>query len=146
MLPYLDDKDIVIVGAGVIGLCTAFQILKNAPESGPRPRVKVIDVLNKPFTAASATCTGCFHYGFPEAKAQPLLPLGRYSFDLWADEARAKAFQDATGYRTQSSFGLSKGNGQNLSLLPDWVRQDATWDVDPKVLGNETATVYVRSC
>jgi len=145
MLRYLDEDDIIIVGAGVIGLCTAYQILKNAPDSGPKPRVKIIDVFEKPFTGASGNCTGCVHYGFPESGTQPMIPLGKYSFDLWADEARGEAFREATGYRAQSSFGLSPGNGQNLAVLPDWVCQEATWNVDTKVLGNETATVYVAS-
>lgn len=143
MTRVLDDRDIVIVGAGVIGLCTAYQILKNAPAPGPKPRVTIIEAFDKPFATTSATCSGCLHYGFPEPETQPLLPLGKHSFDLWADEAHGEAFQKATGYRAQSSFGLSQGSGRSLTVLPDWVRPEATWDVDIKVLGNETATVCV---
>jgi hypothetical protein len=67
--------------------------------------------------------------------------LWKYSFDLWAGKAKEPGFVTATGYRAQSSFGIKRGSGQGLDKLPDWMRRDPSWDVDPLVLGQETATV-----
>jgi hypothetical protein len=77
-------ETVVVVGGGVIGLSVAYNFAK------------------RPAGPASATCTGCFHYNFPEPDLQPLLPLGKYSFDRWAEEAQDPAFVTATGYRAQS--------------------------------------------
>lgn len=134
-----NESLVVIVGGGCIGLSIAYNLAKRS--SGSNSKIKVIDAFDKPFTAASSACTGCFHYGFPEPQYHPLLPLGKYSFDLWAAEAEKAGFKAATGYRAQSSFGINPGSGQRLDQLPDWVQKDPSWDVDTNVLGTHTATV-----
>lgn len=135
------DNVTVIVGGGSIGLCTAYNLAKSSSNASPKARIVVIEAFDKPFRAASSTCTGCFHYGFPESESQPLLPLGKYSFDLWAAEAEDSDFREATGYRAQSSFGINNGGGQGLDKLPDWVQKQPSWLVDTNVLGSRTATV-----
>ncbi|KAI0098721.1 hypothetical protein GGR51DRAFT_537676 [Nemania sp. FL0031] len=140
MSAFQDSEVIVIVGAGSIGLCTAYNLAKRS-SAGPRHVIiKVIDAFNQPFAGSSSNCTGCLHYGFPE-KQFPAKPLGKYSFDLWASEAEDDSFKEATGYRAQSTFGIDPGNGQGLDSLPDWVKTNSNWDVNKKVLGDRTATV-----
>ncbi|KAH7310595.1 hypothetical protein B0I35DRAFT_481900 [Stachybotrys elegans] len=102
-----------IVGGGCIGLSTAYNLAKRTVG-----KIKVIEAFDKTFAAASSSCTGCFHYGFPEPQTQPLIPLGKYSFDMWAAEAQEDDFVSATGYRAQSSFGADPGTGQRLNRLP----------------------------
>ncbi|KAI1870442.1 uncharacterized protein JN550_005370 [Neoarthrinium moseri] len=136
-----NNDHIVIVGGGSIGLCTAYNLAKRSSDSSPQIRITVIEVGTEPFNAASSSCTGCFHYGFTEPQLHSLLPLGRYSFDLWEDEAKNVKFREDTGYRAQSSFGLNSGSGQGLDKLPDWVRKEMSWDVNSSVLGDRTATV-----
>ncbi|KAJ8133247.1 hypothetical protein O1611_g372 [Lasiodiplodia mahajangana] len=136
-----NSEVVVIVGAGSIGLCTAYNLAKrSSPESPHDIIIKVIDVFNQPFAGASSNCTGCLHYGFPEQQS-PAIPLGKYSFDLWASEASDDSFREATGYRAQSTFGVDPGSGHGLDSLPNWVKIDSNWDVDKNVLGDRTATV-----
>ena len=138
----------VIVGGGSIGLCTAYNLARSSFNAPQQVRIIVIEPYHKPFAASSSNCTGCFHYGFPEKESQRLLPLGKYSFDLWAAQAESEEFKKTTGYRAHSSYGVKAGTGQGIDALPDWIRKEPTWDIDEGVLGTRTATVYVfsKSC
>lgn len=138
-----DNNRIVIVGGGVIGLSTAYNLAKRSMKTSPRTEILVIEASDACFTASSSNCTGCFHYAFTDPALQPLLPLGKYSFDLWEAESADPGFKAATGYSAQSSFGISTGTGKGLEELPDWVTKDSSWDVDISVLGGRTATVCV---
>lgn len=130
---------VIIIGSGVIGLCTAYNLAKNSlTSSSSNIKIKVIEARGNPFSAASSHCTGCFHY---ERLPEPVVPLGKYSFGLWEAETTDAFFKATTGYRARSSFGISHGNGHHLDQLPDWVCKEAAWDVDSSVLGAYTATV-----
>ncbi|KAI0859126.1 hypothetical protein F4860DRAFT_483965 [Xylaria cubensis] len=131
---------VVIVGAGSIGLCTAYNLAKHSLAKSPHIVIKVVDAFNQSFAGPSSNCTGCMHYGFPKPQF-PCISLGKYSFDLWATEADDDSFKEATGYRAQSSFGIGLGSGRGLEDLPDWVKKDSNWDVNRNVLGASTATV-----
>lgn len=134
---------VVIVGGGSIGLCTAYNLAQSFSNAPIQMRIVVVDPFEKPFAASSSNCTGCFHYGFPERETQPLLPLGKYSFDLWAAQAESEEFRNTTGYRTHSFFGVKSVSGHGIETLPDWIRAEPTWDVDENLLGRRNATVYV---
>ncbi|CVL03551.1 uncharacterized protein FPRN_11823 [Fusarium proliferatum] len=136
-----DKGAIVIVGAGCIGLCTAYNLSKALSSEGSDSNIIVVGAFDIPFPAASSACTGCFHYYFPGPLSKPLTPLGKYSFDLWAREAERPDFRLATGYRPNSSYGILHGEGQGLDKLPNWVKTETSWNVDTKVLGDRTATV-----
>lgn len=135
------DNVTIIIGGGSIGLSVAYNLAKRYSTSSVIPKIIVIEAFEHPFTAASSTCTGCFHYEFLEPQTGPLLTLGKYSFELWAAEAEDAEFREATGYRAHSSFGINSGTGQGLEELPDWVQRESYWDVNPQVLGTHTATV-----
>ncbi|KAL8835396.1 MAG: hypothetical protein Q9170_003324 [Blastenia crenularia] len=136
-----EKRTIVIVGAGSIGLSTAYNLAKSSSAASSSVKIIVIDPFDRPFAASSSQCTGCFHYGFPEKETQPLLPLGKYSFDLWAAHAGNEDFQKPTGYRPHSFFGVNQGSGNGIEALPDWIQSEQTWDVDEDVLGTRNATV-----
>ncbi|PNP85420.1 hypothetical protein FNYG_01249 [Fusarium nygamai] len=138
-----NNNAIVIIGAGGIGLCTAYQLSKSFDNQERKPSIFIIEAGDKPFAAASSACTGCFHYHFPGLLGKILTPLGQYSFDLWAQEAQNADFRVATGYRESSSYGICQGDGKGLDRLPDWIKTDTCWDIDTQVLGDNTATVYV---
>lgn len=143
VVPQTQDGDtIVIVGGGSIGLSTAYNLAQWFSDSSLQVRIIVIESFDKPFAVTSSTCTGCFHYGFPEKETQSLLPLGKYSFDLWAAQAESEEFRAATGYRARSSFGVNSGSGHGIDALPDWMETESTWDIDEHVLGSHNATVY----
>ena len=137
-------KTIVIVGGGSIGLSTAYNLAKSL-STASSVKIIVLDIFERPFAASSSQCTGCLHYGFPEKETQPLLPLGKYSFDLWAAEAESEEFKETTGYRAHSFFGVNSGSGRRLELLPEWIQRWPNWDIDEDVLGPNNATVYVSS-
>lgn len=52
-----DSNAIVIVGAGCIGFCTAYQLSKSLDSQGRKPSIIVVDASDRPFAAASSTCT-----------------------------------------------------------------------------------------
>ena len=63
-MPPLKDGDVVvIVGAGVIGLCTAYQLARLAAGASPKLRIKirVIDAAEAPFTAASSSNSAVYN-------------------------------------------------------------------------------------
>ncbi|KAM7187758.1 FAD dependent oxidoreductase superfamily [Naviculisporaceae sp. PSN 640] len=134
---------VVIVGGGIIGLSTAYNLAKR---HGTDIKIKIVEAFEKTFAAASSTCTGCIHYGFT-GDLERLIGLGKYSFDLWAEEAKnstasGSEFMQLTGYRPRSCFGIEpEGTGQGLDLLPDWVERSSSWNVDDQVLGANTAMV-----
>ncbi|KAL1883296.1 hypothetical protein Daus18300_000354 [Diaporthe australafricana] len=142
MSDHQDEARVVIVGGGVIGLSTAYNLAKRTLESSRKVRILVIEASDACFTASSSHCTGCFHYAFTDLALMPILPLGEYSFDLWEAELVGSDSKETTGYRAQSSFGIAPGTGKGLDELPDWVIKDASWDVDASVLGARTATVW----
>ncbi|KAF4953758.1 hypothetical protein FGADI_5751 [Fusarium gaditjirri] len=137
----MQDNTIIIVGAGCIGLCTAYQLSKSFEEYERKPYIMVVEASDRPFAAASSACTGCFHYHFPGPLNKVLTPLGKYSFDLWAQEAQHADFRLATGYRAKSSYGIHQGDGKGLNQLPNWIKRKISWDVDNHVLGDNTAIV-----
>ncbi|EWZ85249.1 hypothetical protein FOWG_11754 [Fusarium oxysporum f. sp. lycopersici MN25] len=49
-----DSNAIVIVGAGCIGLCTAYQLSKSLDSQGRKPSIIVVDASDRPFAAASS--------------------------------------------------------------------------------------------
>ncbi|QGI85656.1 hypothetical protein CEK25_012385 [Fusarium fujikuroi] len=77
-----DNNTIIIIGAGCIGLCTAYQLSKSFDNQERKPRIIVVEAGDRPFAAASSACTGCFHYHFPGPPSKALTPLAKYSFDL----------------------------------------------------------------
>ena len=115
MTKFRNDNRIVIVGGGCVGLSTAYHLAKMTISSSPKTQIMVIEACEKPFAAASSACTGCLHYSFPEPLNEPLLPLGKYSFDLWPAEAAKADFQAATGYRAKSLFGIAQGTAKDLA-------------------------------
>lgn len=133
----------MIVGGGSIGLSTAYNLARSFSISSTEVRIIVIEFSDNLFAAAFSQCTGCFHYGFPETESQPLLPLGKYSFDLWEAHAENEDFKRKTGYRAHSVLGVNSGVGRGTEALPDWIQMRPTWDVDQEVLGSRNATVYV---
>ncbi|EXM19069.1 hypothetical protein FOTG_12856 [Fusarium oxysporum f. sp. vasinfectum 25433] len=52
-----DSNAIVIVGAGCIGLCTAYQLSKSLGSQGRKPSIIVVDASDGPFAAASSAST-----------------------------------------------------------------------------------------
>ncbi|KAG6358908.1 hypothetical protein INS49_012428 [Diaporthe citri] len=126
MSPLQDNDRVVIVGGGVIGLSTAYNLAKRSLKSSLSIKILVVEACDACFTASSSNCTGCFHYAFTHPALQPLLPLGKYSFDLWEAESADPDFKAATGYSAQPFFGISTGTGKGLDGLPDWVTKDSS--------------------
>ncbi|ROV88946.1 hypothetical protein VPNG_10198 [Cytospora leucostoma] len=85
---------IVIIGAGSIGLSTAYHLALHQASHNNDERIIVLDALPKPFGATSGPCTGCLHYEFREPEGGHLIELGRYSFELWRSLAA-----DGEGFR-----------------------------------------------
>lgn len=135
------DETIVIVGAGSIGLSTAYNLALSARDAAKSRNIIVLDSTSNPFGATSGTCTGCLHYEFREPEGDRLVELGQYSFELWEALSTDEKFRSAVGYRDHSFFEINPGTGQGLNELPDWFRTDSAWKIDDKVLHSPSAMV-----
>lgn len=141
--PKQDDGDIVIIGAGVIGLCTAYHLAKQ--RQGRDTVITVLDARDDVFSAASSHNTGCLHYDFHDSFGQDLTELGKYSFDIWqsiaANPDGGKRFVATTGYRAQSFFPIRPGSENDEAFVPGWVDMQKDWAVDWGSKGSTSATV-----
>jgi glycine/D-amino acid oxidase-like deaminating enzyme len=139
-----DNDAVVIVGGGIIGLCTAYNLAKETHKAttGSKRKITVLEARSSTFTAASSHNTGCLHYYFPELFGKDITPLGKYSFELWQSIAQSDAqFAADTGYRAQSFFPIILGSGKDEKALPNWVAAGEDWDVDWGSRGVVCATV-----
>lgn len=125
-----------IVGAGVIGLCTAYQLAKES--RCITYRVIVIEAADDVFANSSGTNTGILS----ENEFQDdLVPLGQYSYSEWERLGSNESFRRACGYREHVNFKLSPGSGIGHDLIPDWVRMEADWDAAKEPKDGRTAIV-----
>ena len=118
----------VIVGAGVVGLCTAYHLAKANHQRDPAQlhRVIVVEAAGKEFAATSGTNTGILT---DTSSKENLLPLTQYSYRLWEGLGKDTKFREKCGYREGVIFSVKRGSGIGQNLVPDWVRADAKWDV-----------------
>ena len=118
----------VIVGAGVVGLCTAYHLAKanHQRDAAQLHRVIVVEAAGKAFAATSRSNTGIFT---DTSSNEDLLPLTHYSYRLWEGLGKGTTFREKCGYREEVVFSLKPGSGIGQNLVPDWVRADAEWDV-----------------
>ena len=116
-----DNTTTIIVGAGVIGLCTAYHLAKTIDKK--RNKVIVIEAASQVFAATSSTNTGILSYtGFQEE----LLPLAQYSYDLWEELGKVTVFRTSCGYKENANFALKIGSGKgNGELMPNWIHTKA---------------------
>lgn len=117
-----ESPTIAVVGAGVIGLCTAYQTIKAIHEcaTGPRSRVVVIEAAEREFPATSSMNTGILSYtGFEK----DLLGLAQYSYNQWEAYGRGdKQFKRDCGFREGMNIALIKKNlSEEHELTPDWI-------------------------
>lgn len=135
---------ITIVGGGVIGLSTAYNIALGNDISNPKVKQKIIvlETGSSVFSSASSHNTGCLHYYFPEEFGKDLTPLGKYSFDVWQSIAqRNSSFINDTGYRPNSLLPIVPGYGRDENALPNCIKNEQQWDINWGSRGNPCATV-----
>lgn len=103
------NSNVVIVNRAVIGFCTAFQVAKSARDSRLNISVSVLEGQPPLSSSASSRNTDCLRFGHPEPYGPFLLPLGKYSFNLWkAIDEVDPTFRSTTGYRPQSFYLIIK--------------------------------------
>ena len=125
-----------VVGAGVIGLCTAYQLAKESRRT--THRVIVVEAADDVFTNSSGTNTGILSED--EVQDDPI-SLGRYSYSEWERLGSNEGFRRACGYRENVNIKLSLGSGIGHDLIPDWVRIEADWDAAKQPKDGRTAIV-----
>lgn len=122
-----------IVGAGIVGLCTAYHLAKaNHRRYTAHPhKIIVIEAAEREFAATSGSNTGILT---DTSSNKDLLTLTHYSFQQWEDLGKDAEFSKECGYREGVNCSLKRGSGHGQNLMPDWVRAEAEWDVmkDPE--------------
>jgi hypothetical protein len=134
---------IVIIGAGAVGLSTAYELAKANHALQQKQNIAVVDVYDSPFGATSNWNTGILGYSeFPPK----LRPLGEYSFSLWQQLAQTAQFRERCGFKECSNFSVSSGGGDGLQLLPNWIRKCRWWDAwrDPPKAQSAIMSVLQR--
>jgi hypothetical protein len=158
------EEGIVILGAGVIGLSTAYYValsLNEAsllPPSSSRVPVVVIEPSNDICPGASGEATGGLgDFGFSLQTS----PLGRLSYSLHNGLAskyggREKyGFSDLGVFRVSpkdfsgspsppDSWGPSAPLEKNISSLPTWIEPSEDWTVQLLAEKPHAAHLYVR--
>jgi hypothetical protein len=165
------DRHIVIIGGGIIGVCTAYYLLKHArsPE-GPEVKVTLVE------THVVAGCASGKAGGFIalDWHSPATASLGRLSWNLFADLAREYDGAQKWGFRPMGAVGYTmlsakatknRSSESELELVTSpkveesemrprpspregkvddsWLNQDVEWSI----LGSEgtTAQVYFVS-
>ncbi|KAJ5113059.1 hypothetical protein N7456_001593 [Penicillium angulare] len=144
----IDQDTTVILGAGVIGLSTAYYLAlalkENSTASLPcQPKIVVVEPSHDICPGASGGATGGLgDFGFSDAVSR----LGELSYSLHKDLALAYQDRKNWGFRDQNIFRVTpkdfKGDlsppdswgpapslESDLSSLPDWMKTSDDWSV-----------------
>ena len=111
----------VIVGAGVIGLCTAYQLGKAIDKRclHTQQKVVVIEAGTYVFSASSSTNTGIL---WSSDLQDELSELAKYSYGLWERQAESDTdFRDTCGYKEGRNIAVRPDIDKGRQLLPDWI-------------------------
>lgn len=100
---------IVIVGGGIIGLCTAYYLL-TVPEP---PRVTIVE--NTHIAAAASSKAAGFVAGHKGWHAPANVELAKLSFDAFTDLAAKFGGAESFGWRLVSTTGVKIGNQDKMS-------------------------------
>ncbi|KAL3479804.1 FAD dependent oxidoreductase [Aspergillus californicus] len=133
----------VILGAGVVGLSTAYYLALALNESAPRPPIVVIEPSQDVCPGASGEATGglgdfgfsaqtsalgSLSYSLHQQLASTYQGRDRYGFsDLGVFRLSPKGFDGA--YSPPDSWGPSPPVSKGLSDLPAWVHPSERWAV-----------------
>lgn len=137
-------ETVVVIGGGVIGLSTAYNLaIKNQNALPPvKQKVIVLEAGANVFSAASANNTGCIHYGFwREPFGDDITELGKYSFELWQSIAQNDSGFQRSGYRSDSFLPIYPGSGHAGKDLPNWMTNGSQWDIKWGDRGDPCAVV-----
>lgn len=134
-----DDGATVIVGAGVIGLSTAYHMALSSHRLAIHKSIVVIDILDEVFGATSSVNSGCL---IPTELSGQLQELGLYSYGQYLELARDPGFLNSTGFRQQSLFNLQYGSGKGLQELPSWIKSQLDWDAGLDPPSGASASMY----
>ena len=152
--------DTVILGAGVIGLATAYQLALAHREAtnatfGPPGKITVIEQAAHISPAASGQATGGLgDFGFASGVAD----LGVLSYRLFQELAFSSGkefdFSESTIYRIISdsfkgisqppdSWGPTPPVEQPMSALPHWIKPKSNWSVQRMAGPPHASHLYV---
>ena len=107
-----DGSTVVIIGGGIIGLCTAYSLSKGRKWGGS---ITIVDNASVLCAGASAKANGILgDYGFkPEAES-----LGTLSWELHQQLASRHGGPTAWGYRDVMIYDLHRATSSNASEVP----------------------------
>lgn len=113
---HLDNGHTVIVGAGIIGLCIAFELASKAGMSNTTHTISVVEIRGGYAQMASANCAGIISaHGIPDH----LLHLQSLTVDGWKDLTSMGSFRIATGFKQDVVYHVARlGNCGNYK--PSW--------------------------
>ncbi|KAK4989704.1 hypothetical protein LTR50_003029 [Elasticomyces elasticus] len=137
----LDGRTTVIVGAGIIGMMIAYELMRTAGTGPARHKIIVVELHAKECNKASENNPGLLSYkDLPRA----LHTLGRYSKNAWDNLARDRQFVRGSAYSADSVFTVkpgAKGPGTGAAYTPSWFKRPYGWSMVPE--GGEDGSAMV---
>lgn len=138
----LKSNTTVIVGAGSIGLWTAYYLAKARNQATPpgTDKIIVLEASETPFGETSGSCIGSIHNEF---ETEELAKLSKDSFSIWKQLAEDREFRDSVGWHSAGSTVKVTGDKkEKITVLPNWIRlNDGTWAVSSRYLEAEHAVM-----
>lgn len=126
----------LIVGSGICGLSTAYNLAKRQPKDGQTHRIIVIDALEDVFGAASSLNSGIVAYQWFTGD---LRDIAEYSYRIYEQLAQADStFKRTCGYHAHSISKLVPGRSSSPAQVPTWLNIPEAWHVEED-LGNGRA-------
>ncbi|BGP37043.1 hypothetical protein JCM10449v2_000947 [Rhodotorula kratochvilovae] len=104
-MPSDEQRDIVILGAGIVGLCTAHYTLALSPSA----RVVLVEASRGEIAPGASRYAGGFVACGPAWHEPPSQPLARLSWECHAELARELDGATRWGYRECGAVGLNVG-------------------------------------
>ena len=136
--PTIKGRTSVILGAGVIGLSTAYHLARRRGQKASH-RIIVVDIQVDPFAAASKYNSGILSYQW---FSNNLRELAEYCYAFYEDLGNNDGdFQNLTGWREFSNFRLVRGDSPSVDGAPDWVAVPEGWHIERDPEDGRAATV-----
>lgn len=124
----LEGGQTVIIGAGIVGLFTAYELASRCEQDGIRHAITVVDIREEVASLASGLCAGFLtRRGMP--KEQEWLSILKEAQQGWQD-ALSVAGSNDIGFIGENTFfaGVTTGDDEGESM-PDWFKPRPTLHV-----------------
>ena len=114
---HLEDGGTVIVGAGIVGLCIAYELAVKVAQTEINHSITVVDIRDSYCELASGSCAGILSISGGHRAYHELCSLSRECF---SELISTPGFTEATDMRTESVYTVARLDGKGRKRRPEW--------------------------